>query len=63
MFQIYFSIIILHGDIFFFLFIIIADYFQVPHDFAPKNLRICSNDSQKVKDHGAIRNQQGRKPL
>lgn len=32
-------------------------------DLAPENFRICSNESQKLSDQGAIRIQQGIKPL
>jgi len=37
--------------------------FYDPHDFAPQTRRICSNESQNVKDQGAMRSQQGTKPL
>ena len=32
-------------------------------DVAPPSRLICSNESQKVSDQGAIRSQQGTKPL
>ena len=40
-----------------------ADFVHVPQDFAPNNFRICSKESQKVIDHGAILSQHGRNPL
>ena len=40
-----------------------AGFVHVPQDFAPNNFRICSKESQKVMDHGAILSQHGKNPL
>ena len=40
-----------------------AGFVHVPQDFAPNNFRICSKESQKVIDHGAILSQHGKNPL
>ena len=45
-------------------FLLIISFMGVNyHDLAPKNRRILSKESQNVRDHGAMRNQQGTKPL